>query len=284
MHYIGMASMRVGAQLSYSAPIVVLSIAIAIGASLAALWLAFSFRSVVSTRGVLLKLLSAAVMGVAIAGMHYTAMFAAHFTAAQTIALPARFLLATDGLGAAVAVGTLAILILALVGAVIDRRVESKTLYHEQMKLWMMELACQVEESKRLSEELELMNTELQHSLDDAERARRQLAEEHEAYAALQQIAQQQTARARWLEGVAEATTALAHEVNNPLTALMMNAELLEDLVPETASESLAEIQKAARRIAAVINRLTNAGELQSVAYLGNNRMIDLSLRDPQGT
>src|SRR4051812_3146250 len=89
MHYIGMASMHAGAELTYSAPLVALSVAIAIVASLAALWLAFSFRSVVSRRGRLLKSLSAGVMGVAIAGMHYTAMSAAHFTAAPPTSRPA---------------------------------------------------------------------------------------------------------------------------------------------------------------------------------------------------
>jgi NO-binding membrane sensor protein with MHYT domain len=281
MHYIGMASMRVGAELTYRAPIVVLSIVIAIVASLAALWLAFSFRDVVSLRGKLLKVLSAMVMGVAIAGMHYTAMSAARFTPDQPIVWPGGLVLATDGLATAVAAGTLVITILALIGAVIDRTIESKVSYNRELVGWATELAHQAEESRRLSEEMEKMNTELQHSLDDAERARRQLAEEHRAYAALQEVAQQQTAKARWLEGVAETTTALAHEVNNPLTALMMNVDLLEDLGPEKASESIAEIMRSARRIATVINRLTSATDPRSVQYLGSGRMIDLSDSDP---
>ena len=79
MHYIGMASMRVEASRSYSASIVAVSVLIAIVASLVALWLAFRFRSDVTTTGRLLKVVSAIVMGVAISGMHYTAMAAARF-------------------------------------------------------------------------------------------------------------------------------------------------------------------------------------------------------------
>jgi NO-binding membrane sensor protein with MHYT domain len=274
MHYIGMASMHVGADLTYSLPMVALSIVIAIVASLAALWLAFSFRSVVSVRGRLLKSLSATVMGVAIAGMHYTGMAAARFTPGEPVVHPSAFVLPTERLGIAVAVGTLAILILALIGVVIDRSIQSKIDYNRKLMARTVELALQVEESRRLS-------TELQHSLDDAERARRQLAEEHEAYAALQHVAQQQAAKARWLEGVAETTTALAHEVNNPLTALMMNVELLEELGAEEVPESLEEILASARRIAGVINRLTTTGDPRTVPYLGRSQMIDLSPKVP---
>ncbi|HEY1952743.1 MAG TPA: histidine kinase dimerization/phospho-acceptor domain-containing protein, partial [Gemmatimonadaceae bacterium] len=80
--------------------------------------------------------------------------------------------------------------------------------------------------------------------------------------------------------GVAATTVALAHEVNNPLTALMMNVELLNEVGPEDAPESIAEILAAARRIAAVVTRLTNATDPHSVVYLGSREMIDLSTHD----
>ena len=279
MHYIGMASMRVGADLTYRAPIVVLSIVIAIVASLAALSLAFSFRSVVSPRGRLLKSISAVVMGVAIAGMHYTAMAAARFIP-HSAAVPTGFLIATNGLAAAVVVGTLTILILALVGAVIDRYIQSRDAFTEELTQRTLELALQYEESRRLAAELETMNAELQRSLADAERARNQLAEEHAAYAALQEVALRQAALARWLEGIAETTTAVAHEVNNPLTSLMINAELLGEVGVEVDPETIEQIQNAARRIGEVINRLRNVKDPRSVEYVGSSRMLDLSLKD----
>ncbi|HST07099.1 MAG TPA: MHYT domain-containing protein [Gemmatimonadaceae bacterium] len=280
MHYIGMASMRMSAELSYRAPIVALSIVVAIVASLAALWLAFSFRGVVSVRVHRLKILSAAVMGVAIAGMHYTGMAAAHFLPRPFAAESPRFVVATDRLGGVVAIGTVVILVLAIVGSVIDRYVQSRVQYTAALKDYARDLAFEVEESRRLSAELEEINLELQRSLEDAERARRELAEEHAAYAALQTVVQRQTAKARWLEGVAETATALAHEVNNPLTTLMMNVELLEEVAPAKASESIQEILRAAHRISAVISRLSNVAEAESVPYVGSTRMIDLSQRD----
>jgi NO-binding membrane sensor protein with MHYT domain len=75
MHYTGMAAMRTNADLSYDRLFVALSVVIAIGASTAALWLAFR------TTDLGPKLVAAVVMGLAISGMHYTAMHAAIFTA-----------------------------------------------------------------------------------------------------------------------------------------------------------------------------------------------------------
>ncbi len=74
MHYTGMAAMRGHATLSYERPFVALSVVIAIGASTAALWLAFR------TPDLGQRLVAAVVMGLAISGMHYTAMRAAIFT------------------------------------------------------------------------------------------------------------------------------------------------------------------------------------------------------------
>src|SRR5258707_4472883 len=74
MHYTGMAAMRGHAELSYDPLFVALSLVIAIGASTVALWLAFR------TTDLGQKLVAAVVMGLAISGMHYTAMTAAIFT------------------------------------------------------------------------------------------------------------------------------------------------------------------------------------------------------------
>ena len=75
MHYTGMAAMRGQADLSYDRLFVALSVVIAIGASTAALWLAFRTTQPAQ------HLVAAVVMGLAISGMHYTAMRAAIFTA-----------------------------------------------------------------------------------------------------------------------------------------------------------------------------------------------------------
>jgi NO-binding membrane sensor protein with MHYT domain/nitrogen-specific signal transduction histidine kinase len=75
MHYTGMAAMRGPVELSYEPLWVALSVIIAIGASTVALWLAFR------TTGSGQKLGAGIVMGLAISGMHYTAMRATICTA-----------------------------------------------------------------------------------------------------------------------------------------------------------------------------------------------------------
>jgi diguanylate cyclase (GGDEF)-like protein/PAS domain S-box-containing protein len=74
MHYTGMAAMRMpGIRISYDPWLVAASVAIAIVAATAAFWLAFR------TTKTWERLVSAVVMGMAIAGMHYTGMAAATF-------------------------------------------------------------------------------------------------------------------------------------------------------------------------------------------------------------
>jgi len=75
MHYTGMAAMRMSGGIVYDPVLVVVSVFIAILAATAALWLAFRHNSVAE------KVAAAVVMGLAVAGMHYTGMAAATFPA-----------------------------------------------------------------------------------------------------------------------------------------------------------------------------------------------------------
>jgi two-component system, NtrC family, sensor kinase len=79
MHYTGMFAMQMSPAISYDPLIFVASVLIAMGASLAALWIALQLRTKRSKLAILAKLGSASVMGLAITGMHYTGMAAAHF-------------------------------------------------------------------------------------------------------------------------------------------------------------------------------------------------------------
>ncbi|MGH8081680.1 MAG: MHYT domain-containing protein [Lysobacter sp.] len=73
MHYTGMGAMLMAADTVYDSSLVMASAAIAIVASIVALWLAFNLRGWGQMLG------SALVMGVAVCGMHYTGMLAASF-------------------------------------------------------------------------------------------------------------------------------------------------------------------------------------------------------------
>ena len=128
MHYIGMAGLHTAAALSWRMPLVLASIAIAVGASGTALRLAAWFQSDESAITQFRRGVAAVVMGGAIAGMHYTAMAAARFHPLgpdsifdATVRVQTAGLIATTGLGILVIVATFLILGLALAGSVMDR-------------------------------------------------------------------------------------------------------------------------------------------------------------------
>jgi signal transduction histidine kinase len=77
MHYIGMAAMPMEPSIRYQPFLVALSVAIAIAASIMALWSAFRLRMETILTAFWKKAGSALVMGSGIYGMHYSAMAAA---------------------------------------------------------------------------------------------------------------------------------------------------------------------------------------------------------------
>jgi len=80
MHYSGMSSIRITPMITYEPGLFALSIAIAIGASYAALWLAFKLRRGRSGLIVTARVAAALIMGAAISGMHYVGMAASKFS------------------------------------------------------------------------------------------------------------------------------------------------------------------------------------------------------------
>jgi signal transduction histidine kinase/NO-binding membrane sensor protein with MHYT domain len=124
MHYTGMASMRMPARIDYHQGLVTLSVAIAITASFAALWLARHFRDPVRHGGKGLKILASVVMGAAVYGMHYTGMVAARFVAVDERVSHAG-VIASDSLAWAIAAGATVVMVLALIAGVAGRRVDA---------------------------------------------------------------------------------------------------------------------------------------------------------------
>ena len=145
MHYIGMAAMHIDAAITWSVPLVVASVAIAVIASFAALLLAFRLRHDEGRLFGWLKLGAASVMGFAVVGMHYTGMAAASFGPAfSTSHGHAGLTLHTQGLSVAVIAGTLLILGLALASAAIDER--ERLLEREQLVRHDIETASRLKD------------------------------------------------------------------------------------------------------------------------------------------
>ncbi|GJE18175.1 MHYT domain-containing protein [Methylobacterium marchantiae] len=119
MHYTGMAALRVPGNLAYSIPVVAVSVLIAVTAATAALWLTFRRNEVWQ------KIAAAFVMGFAVAGMHYTGMAAATFTAEEAGAHAAHVSALAPGqqnLALVVGGATFLILFLALLASSIDQQ------------------------------------------------------------------------------------------------------------------------------------------------------------------
>ncbi|WP_043638456.1 MHYT domain-containing protein [Nonomuraea candida] len=74
MHYLGMYAMNMSAHVSYDRLTVALSVGIAVVAATVALWFTLRVKKPIWITG------AALVMGVAVAGMHYTGMYAMHVT------------------------------------------------------------------------------------------------------------------------------------------------------------------------------------------------------------
>ncbi len=141
MHYIGMGAVRVNALAWYDAKLVVLSIAIALLASLAALWLAFHLRTkpLDNHQGfhwIRRKIGSAILMGHAIAGMHYTGMAAVHFNVLAPLEMEqplgeavqeATPNLNTTWLAVGIGVASLVLLGIALLASLVEQRIIAET-------------------------------------------------------------------------------------------------------------------------------------------------------------
>lgn len=260
MHYVGMASMYVsGATLHYRTPIVALSVLIAIVASLAALWLAFRFRAVTSSGGRLLKVLSAVLMGVAISGMHYTGMAGASFSVSHSVAPPASTVLASGLLGAAVAVGALLIIVLALIGAVVDRHIQTRAAFTMQLSDQAAQLAIRVRESQLLAQRLEYANTRLQYSLSEAEEARR----EREVSAEALRASEERLRHSQKMDAIGNLAGGIAHDFNNLLTVIRLNAELIQEDLPPQRQADYQDVMDAVGRATSLTKQLLAYGRRQ---------------------
>lgn len=128
MHYTGMAALKMQPPIEYTRLLVVLSVSIAMVASLAALKIILmldSYHGV--TSAILLKLGGATVMAGAIAGMHYTGMAAANF-------LPNSLCLANPhGLGGElmaliIGIGSFVLMLTTLLVSIFDTRLADQNL------------------------------------------------------------------------------------------------------------------------------------------------------------
>lgn len=92
--------------------------------------------------------------------------------------------------------------------------------------------------------------------------------------------AQERAIQAERRAAIVEITTALSHELNNPLMALSTQLELISldaGALPAKGREALTGALEQFGRIAALVKRLSEVDHESSVPYAGTRRMTDLS-------
>jgi two-component system sensor histidine kinase/response regulator len=120
MHYVGMEAMRLPAMCHYSAALVALSVALAVGIALAAMWMTFALRGSAWSGQ---KVAAAVTMGGAIPVMHYVGMAAASFIPMPLQLSSLRHAIGISDLGiAGITVVTMLILGMVFLTATADRR------------------------------------------------------------------------------------------------------------------------------------------------------------------
>jgi NO-binding membrane sensor protein with MHYT domain/signal transduction histidine kinase len=126
MHYTGMAAIQIVPGISYSPLLVAASVAIAITASFVALWLFFRLRSGESRLIKLARMGAAVVMGLAIAGMHYTGM-AASMVAPGSYCYGGGAALDNNWLAVMIGMIALGVVAITLVSTLYDAHLESRS-------------------------------------------------------------------------------------------------------------------------------------------------------------
>jgi DNA-binding response OmpR family regulator len=108
-------------------------------------------------------------------------------------------------------------------------------------------------------------------------RARLIVSRRRIAQYAAQRRAEIELVDARRLSAIGETTLSLQHEINNPLSALLGNAELMLMEMREKGekNELLVVIHEQAMRIADVVRRLRRLKDPESVDYVGGTKIIN---------
>lgn len=175
MHYVGMLAMRMEAAIHYQPVLFILSILIAISASIVALWIAFQLRLQIGKGSLRPKILSAFVMGAGISGMHYTGMAAASFTPTQmrSTAIAAQEMQASfTWLAVGIGIAMLIILSCTLLTTFVDRRIVTQGMLLKQQQAeaersqLFTEATLRIRHSLKLDDVLNTAVTEVRKALN----------------------------------------------------------------------------------------------------------------------
>jgi signal transduction histidine kinase/CheY-like chemotaxis protein len=240
MHYIGMAAMQMAVHISYDPTLFVLSIVIAVVASIAALWLSFNTPSIAK------KLGAAVVMGAAVCGMHYTGMAAASYEAMAHAAHSEVPGMSPALLALAIGVTTFGVLFIGIGSAIVDQRFATKA--REANARLMAEVA----ERARAQDELKAAHGNLERTVEERTRDLR---------AALAAAEAANEAKSLFV-------ASMSHELRTPLNAIIGYSEMLmEDAEAEDRHEQTVDLERitaAGRHLLRLINDVLDLSRIEA--------------------
>jgi len=280
MHYTGMAAMRMDPGIVYDPLLFSASVVIAIMASAGALWIAFKLRQDIPHAG-LAQLGAAVVMGIAIAGMHYTGMAAASFPLGS-ICRAASDGISQDGLAMMITIGTVGVLAITLLASFYDARLEShvrnlsvsQAVAEERQALLLREREARTQ-AERMSELKDEFLATLSHELRTplnavlgwAELLRRGVKDETTLQKGLETIERNALAQARLIDDLLDMSSILSGKVR--LNVEVVNpAIFIEAAMDAVRPAAIAKNIRLEKRVDAAASQvLGDPNRLQQVMW-----------------